>query len=172
MKNLPIIKWLLIGIVRLLAYITGLFFCLFIYKFRPFIRRYKSFWTRLLWFYLNDTENGTDAGDFGRYKHNFIGFYRQCALRNSHWNLNLLLAPKKGKIENIKYSKKSDKTMLLYRMPFENEKKFILGYQNATYTIDDTKYFRFSLLKKVFFIHINIQFGATTNRYLYKIKIR
>jgi hypothetical protein len=169
MKKNPILRWLLIGIVRLFAYISGLFICLFIYKFRPFIRRNKL---TFFWYFLNDTTEGIDAGDFGRYKHNFIGFYRQCALRNSHWNLNLLLAPKKGKIENIKYSKKSDKTMVLYRMPFENEKNFILGYQNATYTIDNTRYFRFSLLKKVFFIHINIQFGATTNRYLYKIKIR
>jgi len=108
-----------------------------------------------LWIFLNDTTKGEDAGDYGRFKHNFMGFYQQNAIRNSHWNLKLLVSPKVGKKENLKG-----------KLTWRNYN--IKGWQFAIYEIKESKYFRWSYSAGWFYF----QFGASHNRYIYKVKNR
>tara|TARA_Y100000758_G_C15981898_1_gene397217 strand:- start:292 stop:813 length:522 start_codon:yes stop_codon:yes gene_type:complete len=166
-----IVKWLGYGVFTGIFYIISLFITPLNYFIKEWVRDNNI---TPLWWFLNDTkpinDKDVDWGDFGRFKHNFWGFYMQNAIRNSHWNLRLLLAPKQGKITDVKYSKKSDKTLTLYRMPNENEEpKF--GFQNVSFKMNGKKHFRFSLLKKIKKLIINVQFGVSS-RYLYKIRIR
>ena len=146
-----IINYIGLGIVFAVMYVVGLFIVPIIYKFRDYIRQNNI---TFLWYFLNDTTKGRDAGDFGRFKHNFIGFYKQCALRNPHWNLKLLLTPKVGKKKNIKGD-------------LEWKRYDLKGTQICTYDIDNTTYFRFSHSTGKWYC----QFGASDNRYIYKFKI-
>lgn len=165
------INWIKNGLISLIAYIIALFVTPSNYFIRYWVRRKKI---TFLWWFLNDTkpinDKDIDWGDFGRFKHNFWGFYMQNAIRNSHWNLRLKLAPKLGKITDIKYSKKSDKTLTLYRMPNNGETPK-LGYQNVSFKMNNKKYFRFSLLKKIGNFLVNVQFGVD-KRYLYKFRLK
>ena len=145
------IRYLILGILFLTMTILGWFITPFLYPFRKFIRKHKE---NPFWYFLNDTTKGTDAGDYGRFKHNFIGYYKQCAIRNPHWNFKLKVAPKVGKKENVK----GDLEWRRYNLK---------GLQYATYTIDGTKYFRFSYSVGWWYC----QFGASDNRYIYKSKI-
>ena len=145
-------------------YILGLFLTPLNYFIKDWVRKNKI---TPLWWFLNDTEpydkNDKDWGDFGRFNSNFIGFYRQNALRNSHWNFRLnVLKPKKGEKINVKGELK----LLSLNWNFK------LGSTFATYKIRETKYFRYSLIKKVWKYYINIQLGAADNRYLFKFKKR
>ncbi len=92
-------KWFIMGIVYLLLTIIGLVFVPFIYPIRKWIRRKEivPFW----WFVNNtlpEVKGDIDWGDFGRFKHNFKGFYQQNALRNPFHNLKIehLSPNKKG----------------------------------------------------------------------------
>lgn len=168
-KKLNIMKYinyLGIQLLFLLMWVTGAVLMVpLIYPLRKVIRDGKDLglWIpTFLWFYLNDTSEGRDAGDYGRYAHNFLGYYKQCAIRNSHWNLKLLLVPKKGKKENVKG--------LLYAYTINNLER--LGYNFATYSIENKKYFRFSFNFKLFNHYYNGQFGALDNRYVFKFKYR
>lgn len=152
MRNLPILKYMLLGLVFIMMYVLGLFVVPLIYSFRDKIRKYKI---TFLWYFLNDTTEGGDAGDYGRFKHNLKGFYQQCALRNPHWNLKLTLAPKVGEKENVKGT-------------LEWRRYDLKGFQFATYEINEVKYFRFSFSAGWWYC----QFGASDNRYIYKFKIK
>lgn len=152
-----ILKFIGVSIVFLIMYILGLLIVPFLYNFRDIIHKNK---TKPFWYFLNDTKIGRDAGDFGRFKHNLIGFYKQNALRNSHWNLKLILTPKKGKKENVKGK--------LYF--YTTNKPELLGFNFATYEIKGSKYFRMSF-NIVFILLINMQLGAADNRYIVKIRI-
>jgi len=146
------LRYILLGFVFALAWLLGLF----ITPLNYFIKDYVRKWNIVpLWWFLNDTVGGKDAGDYGRFKHNFKGFYQQNAIRNSHWNLKLLVSPKVGK----KVNKKGKLTWRNYK---------IKGWQFATYEIKGTKYFRWSYSAGWFYF----QFGASHNRYIYKIKNR
>ena len=147
-----IFNYLKYGVIFGLMTILGWFIVPFLYPFRKLIRKHKE---NPFWYFLNDTTVGRDAGDYGRFKHNFIGYYRQCAIRNPHWNLKLKLHPKIGKKENVKGD-------LLWR------NYTVLGKQRCTYTIDGTKYFRYSYSNGKFYY----QFGASENRYIFKFKIK
>ena len=130
------IKYITYGLIFALAYVVGLVIVPIIYPFRHRIRKRNIV---PLWWFLNDTKpidnNDIDWGDYGRFKHNLKGFYQQNALRNGHWNLKLLLAPNKG----IKTDVKGKLTLLSTRW---NNKT---GRTYATYKIDGTKYFRYSI---------------------------
>jgi len=146
-----IIRYLLLGIAFGLMTVLGWFLAPFLYPFRKLIRDNKE---NFFWYFLNDTKIGLDAGDFGRFNHNIIGFYLQCAIRNPHWNLKLKLAPKVGLKENVK----GDLEWRRYNLK---------GYQYATYTITGIKYFRFSYSAGWWYC----QFGSSDNRFIYKLKI-
>ena len=156
-------RYLAYGIVFLLMAIIGLVITIFIYPFRKSIRRKKSNWFfKFLWFFLNDTKDGRDAGDYGRFNHNFIGYYRQCAIRNPHWNLKLALSPEKGLLTEVKGN----------NLTFYNLVKPIkFGTQFATYKIKGKKYFRYSFNRKFLNRVFNLQLGAASNRYVYKFRI-
>ena len=154
------INYILIHLLFLVFWLLGAVLIVpLIYHFRKFIRRNKL---TFFWYFLNDTTDGIDAGDFGRYNRNFIGYYRQCALRNSHWNLKLTLVPKQGNKDNLKGK--------LYAYTTNNVN--LLGYNFATYEINNKKYFRFSFNKKIGKLILNSQLGALENRYVFKIRIK
>jgi hypothetical protein len=144
---------ILYGIVFFITFFIGLFIVPILYFFRDTSTR------TLFWYFYNDTKQknkyDVDAGDFGRFKHNIIGFYRQNALRNPQWNLKLTLAPKKGKKENVKGN-------------LEWRRYNLKGWQFATYEIKGSKYFRMSYSAGWFYF----QLGASDNRYIYKFKNR
>ena len=147
-----IFRYLKLGILFLFMTVLGWFIVPFLYPFRKFIRKHRE---NLFWYFLNDTTEGKDAGDYGRFKHNFIGYYKQCAIRNPHWNFKLKVAPKVGEKENVK----GDLEWRRYNLK---------GKQYATYTIQGIKYFRFSYSLGWCYC----QFGASDNRYIYKVKIK
>ena len=146
------IKYLLLGILFIIVTVLGWFVVPFLYPFRKFIRKHKE---NLFWYFLNDTTEGRDAGDYGRFNHNYFGYLRQTMVRNPHWNLKLKVAPKTGEKENVKGN-------------LEWRRYDLKGKQFATYTIKGTKYFRFSYSVGWWYC----QFGASDNRYIYKFKIK
>lgn len=168
MKQKPILRHIIYGLCIFLPMsFIGLFIYPLIYLFRNGIRKYKI---TPLWWFLNDTTGDRDAGDYGRFKHNFIGAYKQSAIRNPHWNLKLSLAPNKGLIEQIDIRIKPIEDTL--GLTFCNYK--IFGKQFVFYTIGNEKYFRYSFTKTMFwgkFIQ-NMQLGTSVNRYIYKHRIK
>jgi len=145
------VRYLTLGILFLLMTVLGWFLVPFLYPFRKFIRKHKE---NFFWYFLNDTIKGRDSGDFGRFSHNFVGYYRQCAIRNPHWNLKLKVSPKVG----VKTDITGDLEWRRYDLK---------GFINNSYKINGTKYFRFSYSAGWWYC----QFGASDNRYIYKVKI-
>lgn len=118
-----------------------------------------------LWWFLNDTEpiskTDIDFGDYGRFKHNFVGFYKQNAWRNSHWNLRLILGKKlKGEPTDIKGE------MRLKSPRWNNS----FGTTKATYKVNGKKFFRVSAMLKIVIFYFNYQLGTNEYRYLFKFK--
>ena len=152
------IKYIAIQLLFLISYLLGLIIVPFLYPFRKNgIKIIKPFW-----YFLNDTPiTDNDGGDYGRFKHNLIGFYKQNAIRNSHWNLKLLLAPKIGIKENVVGNLFAYNVMKPYKF----------GCNFATYSVGGTKYFRFSFTKEYkYFVH-NMQIGALDIRFAFKNRI-
>ena len=167
MRDRPIIRWTLEQLLHLALYIIGVPICMMIYPFRDWIRTNDI---TILWYFLNDTkkkyESDVDFGDFGRFKSNYIGFLRQCAFRNSHWNLRLLIRDEIGPMTNkvIVYNTTENPFM------FCNLK--IHGKQKVFYTVNGVRYFRMS--KSVIWMNgtrlFNYQFGNTGSRSVFKIR--
>lgn len=154
-----ILRWIGYGLLFVLMIILSIPIVPLIYPFRKFIRKHKE---NFFWYFLNDTTKGRDAGDYGRFSHNFIGYIKQCLFRNPHWNLKLKLSPKTGVKENLK-----GKTYL-----YNVNKPLVTGFNWCTYFIEGIKYFRMSFTLKIFWLfYISSQLGAADNRYLYKFKI-
>jgi hypothetical protein len=152
------------------------------YIFRKWVRR-KKFMP--LWIWLNSDEPTEIENDYGdddfrkrkgivlegkNWLQLFFISYRWAALRNSHYNLKLLLVPKVGaKTEiTIKYHSTTKDVMIVCD-------RYNLGKQHVTYYIDGWKYFRYSFAKKIKWFGKNklwnVQLGAADHRWLYKNKI-
>lgn len=181
MKNKPILRWLLLAPFFGLMYFLGHIFVFFIYLPRDLIRKGKNkgLWIPwFFWLFLNDTTKGRDAGDFGRYSHNFIGFWKQNARRNSFWNLKLLISPKRGipqeidskKLDVIEIETGNRVSNMLVLCNFNN----YWGISFVYFTIKGVRYFRYSFTKVVFNGRRlwNVQFGITNERYVYKCKMK
>jgi hypothetical protein len=159
-----ILRYIFIGLIRTLAKITGYFIVPFIFFIKDWLReKYPN----VIWWFLNDNppydDNDIDAGDYGRFKHNFIGFYQQNAIRNSHWNLVLLLKPKNTNITEIKGN-------LEFHSVVWN--RYLAGFRYSTYRAEGVKYFRLSWIKEFcgkYYTHG--QFGTSDSRYVYKHKM-
>jgi hypothetical protein len=156
MKNKPILRYVLIELMFLGVWVFAFFVTPFLYPFRdkklPFI----------FWMLLNDTTEGKDAGIYGRFKHNFWGFWRQCVFRNSHYNLKLWLAPQQG-----------EETSAIGNPIFYNVNyPFRFGKQKYTYRVNGTHYFRYSFNKKWLWGMrcLNVQFGTSKERYIFKVR--
>lgn len=179
MKNKPILRWALIGILRLVMLVIGLIIVPFLYPIRDIIRdgQENGLWIpHFFWWFLSEKiEGDKDSGDYGRYKHNFWGYYWQTAIRNPVSNFrNTILTPKKGEetlvksskntyVYDIKTGKRASDLM------FCNIRNF-WGFQNVRFKVEDTLYFRYSFSYKVFNRVFNVQFGTNKRRYLYKIR--
>lgn len=136
-----------------------------------------------MWIFLNDSEADGISDDYGalwwrtekniklkdaNWFERFWISYRWSALRNSHWNLKMWLAPKKGAAENVKIH---FDTTSVGGTTFCNYK--IKGKQFCTYTIRGSKYFRYSHSKVLFNkVLWNVQLGASQVRYIYKNRIK
>ena len=179
MKNKPILRWMLWAPYFFIAWIFSHVLVFFIYLPRDIIRRGKKngYWVAyFLWLFLNDTTEGEDAGDFGRYKHNFIGFWKQNARRNGFWNGRLEIAPLTGIAIKIKTSKNDVIHMdtgekVKAKLVLCNMTKY-MGINFVFFTVKETRYFRFSLTRIILRGNrlLNIQFGTDDKRYLYKVK--
>jgi len=163
-----IIRYILIGLIFGLAYIVGLIITPINYFIKDWLR---NTFPGVVWWFLNDTKpfnnKDIDFGDYGRFKRNFIGYYRQNAIRNSHYNLKLLLKPKQG-----------DKRYVIGELKLlDLDWNFKVGKTKATYKIDGVKYFRLSLIKKLvcvfgYGLYFHYQIGADNHRFKYKFKLR
>lgn len=120
--------------------------------------RLRSF-ENVTWWFLNDYppfgQNDIDAGDFGRFKHNFWGFFKQNALRNSHWNLRMLLRPKYEEPYNILGN-------IEELNPKWNAK---IGVRLGTLKMHNKKYFRLTWIIKIFKWYNHGQFGLSKHHY-------
>ena len=164
MKSRPILRWILEQLLHLLLYAIGLIVCLFIYPFINVITKHK---TPFLWWFLNDTpDTDNDGGNFGSQERNFIGFYKQCAIINSHWNLRLKMGVQKGKTEDVKIVYSTLKS------PLTLCNLTILGKQKVFYSVNGVRYFRMS--KSVKYKNntrlFNYQFGYSEKRAIFKIR--
>jgi hypothetical protein len=93
--------------------------------------------------------------------------FRWVAIRNSHWNLKLMLKPKQGKLENLKIitnTTKKDGTVFCNYT--------IFGKQYCTYDVGGVSYFRYSFTKKVGKSIWNVMLGTSTARYIYKSRFK
>lgn len=168
MKNNPILRYILIELMYVIFYLIGIFIYFeIVYPFRKFWRKYKHFWIcKFFWLFLNDTtkkdENDIDYGDYGRYSHTIFGAYRQSAIRNSHWNLKLLLKPNNWNPINIS-PKGNSVTMLNFDT---------YGYRKTFFNLGNKRYFIRTLTKDILFGSriFNYQFGVNKDRYIFKIR--
>ena len=100
--------WALMGIVYLFLTLVGcvLHLLYFTYYFRVWVRKNEVV---PFWWFINNTlpevKGDIDWGDFGRFKHNFIGFYQQSALRNPFHNIKIeyLATKKEGFVKVINW---------------------------------------------------------------------
>ena len=145
-----------------------------VYPFRNKIRNLKHSYTiaYLLWLFLNDTtkqsEKDIDFGDYGRFKHNIFGAFRQSVLRNNAWNLKLVLGDGLNKqVSSMKTICYDGKQPPLW---FRNYS--VWGYQFVTYEIGNDKYFRMSFTKLLGRLLVNFQAGTSSTRYLFKIRLK
>ena len=111
----------------------------------------------------------------------FLLSYQWAALRNPNWNFQMLFNPKTGE--------KYDVNPIICtgnggHWSWRNYTK--RGKQFITWRVDGTKYFRFSFTKKAhrydplrlisslwrrrWCKHVNVQLGASTNRYILKLR--
>lgn len=159
------------GLLTLTAWVVGLFIVGPIYPIKDWLRTFD-----VKWWFLNDTKPidkyDIDSGDYGRFKHNFLGFYRQNAFRNSHWNLRMLLRPKYGRIHHIRGNPE--------QLDIKGEIK--LGCRFGIFKMFDINYFRLSWVLKIFKWYSHGKFGLSpaelnkednllkAGRYYYKLK--
>lgn len=132
------------------------------YFIKGFVRKYNIV---PLWWFLNDTVPisplDIDAGDYGRFDNNFIGFFRQNGWRNSHWNLRLVLG---RKLKGVKTDIDGEMTLLSTTWNYK------AGTTKATYRIDGKNYFRVSMIKEIWKYYFHCQLGSNDYRYLFKFK--
>ena len=165
------INYILLGLLFGILYIIGIPLFFINYPFRDFIRKHKIL---PFYYFLHDQYGNVnnwqdDYGDinwrtnkgfpnemntYSSWSKMWLSFL-WVAIRNSHWNLKLMLAPKKGKKENVKGE-------------LEFRRYNLKGKQFATYEIDGSKYFRWSWSNG----NTYFQFGASNARYIYKFKHR
>ena len=185
MKNFfAIFRWAILALIFLIMYILGIVLFPIHYGFRKLIRKHKivPFW----WFldtseadYISNTYGDTtwrethvkNFASAGWIKRIWIGF-RWVAIRNSHWNFKLLVAPKTGPYEDkdIKVNRTIPETNGLVFCNYD-----IIGKQYAFFTVDGKRYFRYSFTKNTWFFGKkvwNLQFGTSEVRYIYKSKFK
>ena len=161
--------------------------------------RFTSFRTKWYWFAADTEGSGWEGSDYEHYlnatfglyelvkKRNdlgkwvpdyerfnrmgsvqkFILAYRWSVIRNGCWNYIQSVIPKQGpwENENCKIST-GGASCRLWR------NKYNLGTQSVTWEVEGTKYFRYSFTKKIFNdYYLNFMVGASTNRYLIKLRL-
>ena len=117
-------------------------------------------------------ESGQWIPDYNRFNklngvQKFILAYRWSVLRNGCWNYIQSVNPLEGEWENVNIIKNtggySHKT-------WRNKTKH--GTQSVTWQVQGVKYFRYSFTKNLFKdYYINFMIGASTDRYLIKLRI-
>jgi hypothetical protein len=117
-------------------------------------------------------EQGNWIPDYERFNkmnsvQRFILAYRWGVIRNGCWNYIQSKEPKQGEWENVNCKVNTGGyTCKTWR----NKTK--LGTQSITWEVEGTKYFRYSFTKKVFGnIYFNFMMGASTDRYLIKLRV-
>ena len=157
-----ILIYILKFIIYLIAYIIGLV----ITPINYFIKdKLRVAFPNVTWWFLNDTtpisNTDIDSGDYGRFELSFIGYYKQNALRNSHWNLKMLLRLKNFG-EDVILNQKI--ISLRYNPKFGNV------YNSFEY--GKHKLFQYSYLYKIGIFYIHGQIGySDKSRELYKFKV-
>ena len=157
-----ILLYVLKFIIYLISYIVGLV----ITPINYFIKdKLRIAFPNVTWWFLNDTtpisNTDIDSGDYGRFKRNFIGYYKQNALRNSHWNLKILL-----RLKNFGGSVVLNPRIISLRY----NPKFGSVYNSFKY--GKHKLFQYSYFHKIGMFYIHGQLGySNKGRELYKFKI-
>lgn len=179
-------------LVSLLGFLTAKIVYPFAYLFRKisFVRN------KLLWIYYDDEV--PDSKDYqswlkGR-KETFWLMYQWHALRNSAWNLQVSLKPKKGlkKVVRSKgyHSRNGNYDISVFEMcvmkwldenynfswykgKYLSLEHSVIGKMFVWYTIDNTLYWRYSYVKKIFGkIWLEFQIGTDDHRHKFKLKIK
>ncbi len=174
------------------AYLINLVvFPIFVYPLRKQIVKHPTLfkWLILYWF-SDDSEDWLDDenknfinnwyGVYEIYNNDFEKFYTlnwfekfllamKWNYRNPTWSFQVLFKPKDGdKYEIRELKHEGDASILQWR------NKTTFGKQFVTYKIEGTRYFRYSYTKRFDFLgkdYINVMLGASTNRYILKLRI-
>lgn len=116
--------------------------------------------------------NGDWIPDYERFNkfnklQKFILAFRWSVVRNGCWNYIQSKQPKQGEWQNVVCEiNEGDSSCKTWR----NQTKF--GKQSITWEVEGTKYFRYSFTRKLIGEKcINFMIGASTNRYLIKLRI-
>ena len=180
MKNKPILRFILTGIVHAVMYVLGIMLFPIYYPLNKLIAKYKIWF---LWWFINDDEEDYISNTYGdeayRIRRGFDYYsstwlrklwegFIWMAIRNSHWNFRLTVTkPKQGLPHRINVIK-NNTTPETSGMTFCNYE--IHGIQFATYYIEDTKYFRYSFNKPFLVIRVNLHSGWAAGRWILKLR--
>ena len=186
MKNIwSIVRWLLLGIMFGIVFLLGIVFFPIIYPIEVkygwkkysfgwwFVNRdegdkISNLYGDLGWRNSNGIRINTMLGIWGWFQRSYIAF-RWMTLRNPHWNLKLMVKPKRGKMTELQVITDEGTGG---STTFRNHTLF--GKQFAFFTVKNTRYFRFSISKPVSIFGIQkqwiVQLGSSGVRYIYKFK--
>lgn len=183
MKINPYLKYVLIGLVYILMWVLNAIIVPFIYPWVEKIRKNET--PFLVWFVNKDepTDLENNYGDLGFLKRKGIDiensnkfmrwlyYMNWNIIRNSFWYFKVnYFVPNQGELTDINIIK-----FYGNGSPTEIRNVYFKGLSYITFRIEDVKYFRFSIAKKIKWFggekFWNVQLGASTNRWLYKFKI-
>jgi hypothetical protein len=177
-----IVRWLLLGIIFAIVFLLGIVFFPIIY---PIELKYGWKKHSFGWWFVNRDEgdkisnlygdlgwrnsNGIVIEDCNWFQRSYIAF-RWMTLRNPHWNLKLTVKPKSGWMEKLQVIINEGSAA---PTTFRNHTLF--GMQFAFFTVEGSRYFRFSISKPVTIFGIKkqwiVQLGSSGVRYIYKNKL-
>ena len=173
-----VFRYLGYGLLTLVFHGISLFITPINYFFKDWVREKEV--KPWLWFWSSNApfdKNDKDWGDYGRFKHTYLGFIQQNAGRNSHGILRDMFRPK--------YEKPYDLVGDVLEGDIEELGRtwnVKLGSRYGTFKMYGVKYFRWTWNKKILWWYSHGQFGLSrghlnsdgtvkkAGRYYYKLK--
>ena len=180
MKNSPLLRFFIVGIVHGILYVLGVLLFPIYYPLNKVIAKYKIWF--LIWF-INTSEKDYISNTYGdeayRIRRGF-DYYNSTwlrklwealiwmAFRNSHWWFRLnVFFPKQGEPYDIDV-RTNDTTPKKDGMIFCNYK--IWGKQYARYSVGGYRYFRYSFNKPFLGGRLNLHSGWAPDRWILKLR--
>ena len=180
MKNKPILRWILLGLIHGLMYVLGVVLFPLYFPLKRIILKHKI--PFLIWFLNTDEIDyiSNIYGDYGYRDKRGFDYYKSTifrkiyegfiwlVIRNSHYYFRLnIMFPKIGEPYDIDI-------LFNETHPISNGMLFcsetVWGKQNARYWVKGTKYFRYSFNKPFLGRRLNLHSGWAPTRWILKLR--